>query len=433
MTTYYNWPDNFPSTEWFEHDRFGLFIHFGLFSVGARHEWYMTTEQIEKDDYKKYFDYFNPDLFDADEWAKQAYETGVKYVVFTTKHHEGFALWDSQYTDYKITNTEFKRDLLAELLPALRKYGLKIGLYHSVIDWHHPDFIVDGLHPARDNLVEREKNSERKMANYQQYLRNQVTELLSNYGKIDYMWFDFSYPHRDWGWSKGKGKNDWDSEKLEQLCFDLQPHLIINDRLNLDRGVITPEQYQPQEPLTQDGMPVLWEACQTMYGTWGYDRDNYEWKSKELLLKMMIDTVSKNGNYLMNIGPTARGIITNETKEVLHYFKEWMTYHSRSIIGCGASYFVDPIDCRYTQNGNRLYLHVYSWPYTHIHLKGLAGKVDYVQFLHDASEIKFRTFDPEEVITSTETKISPDDIVLLLPTVKPTTFDVPVIEIFLKA
>lgn len=433
MEKFSNWPETYPDPQWFTHDRFGLFIHFGLFSVGARHEWFMTTEKVSPETYyEKYFKNFNPDLFDPDLWAKEAKDCGVKYMVFTTKHHEGFALWDSKLTDYKVTNTPYGKDFLAELLPAFRKVGIKIGLYHSLIDWHHPDFPVDGLHPQRDEESYRKSNATRNLKNYQDYLAGQVEELLTNYGKIDYIWFDFSYPHRDWGWSKGKGQKDWDSPRLEKLCRTLQPEMLINDRLNLGHGITTPEQFQPHQPLKKDGLPVLWEACQTMYGTWGYDRDNFEWKSSEMLLKMLIDTVSKDGNFLMNVGPNPRGEIDTKTLTRLHDIRDWMRLHHESVIGCSHSDFIPPVDCRYTQNGNRLYLHLFSYPYGTLHLKNLAGKVDFIRLLNDGSEIFYRTFDPEEVITSTEEIIDPNDIVVSLPVIKPDVL-VPVFEIILKS
>ena len=147
----YEWPENYGDPDWFVHDRFGLFIHFGLFSAAARHEWVMTLEQIGKEGYRKYFDNFNPDLFDAGKWAKMAKEAGFKYAVLTVKHHEGFALWDPQLSDYKITNTKFGRDLVREYIDAFRAEGLKIGIYFSLLDWYHPDFLVDGYHPERNN------------------------------------------------------------------------------------------------------------------------------------------------------------------------------------------------------------------------------------------------------------------------------------------
>lgn len=431
MKHYANWPESYPDTSWFTKSRFGVFIHFGLFSLGARHEWFMTNEQITPENYRKYFEHFDPDLFDPKAWAQSIKASGAEYVVFTTKHHEGFALWDSQLTDYKITNTPFKQDLLAELLPALRAEGLKVGLYHSLIDWHHPEFPLDGLHPCRDEESYRQANNQRDLKKYQEYLAGQVTELLTNYGKIDYMWFDFTYKHRDWGWSKGKGAKEWDSQHLEAICRSLQPEMLINDRFDLGHGITTPEQFQPDKPLVKDGLPVLWEACQTMNGTWGYDRDSNDWKASDQILRMLIDSVSKDGNFLLNTGPTARGTLDEKSLERFAKIGEWFALHERSIKGCGSSSYVPPIDCRYTQNGNRLYLHVFSWPYGHIHLKNLAGKVAYAQLLNDGSEIFYRGFDPEEVITTTETIIEPDDILLQLPTQRPNVL-VPVIELFLK-
>ncbi|MBD1383077.1 alpha-L-fucosidase [Metabacillus arenae] len=428
---YANWPAQYGDPEWFLHDRFGLFIHFGLYSPAARHEWFMTHEKIHPDGYRKYFEHFEPDLLNAKEWARTAKQAGMKYFVITTKHHEGFALWDTRLSDYKVSNTSIKRDLLREIIDAFRGEGLKVGLYHSLIDWYHPEFTLDGLHPQRNDEDFKEENINRNMNKYLDLLHGQVRELLTDYGKIDYIWFDFSYPHRDWGWSKGKGANDWQSEKLEKMVLDLQPDILINDRLDLNRGVTTPEQYQPNEPVEKDGLPVIWEACQTMNGTWGYHRDNLDWKSTGMLLKMLIDTVSKNGNLLMNVGPNGRGEFDSRSILRLQGIGEWMRLHSRSIYGAKHSEYKAPIDCRYTQNGNRLYLHIFSWPFRHIHLEGLDGKVKYAQLLNDASEVHFREFDPEEVITSTETKIDIHSVVLDLPVQKPDVL-VPVVELFIK-
>lgn len=432
MKQYANWTERLGDPTWLLNDRLGLFIHFGLYSMAARHEWLMTTEQIHPEDYRKYFDHFNPELMDMRALARKAKETGMKYAVLTTKHHEGFALWDTQYSDYKITSTPFKRDLVKEYVEAFRAEGLKVGFYYSQIDWHHPDFTLDGLHPLRDNQAARSLSDQRKMKHYINYLKAQVTELLTNYGQIDYIWFDFSYAHRDWGWSKGKGRQDWQSEEILDLVLSLQPDILINDRLDLGIGVVTPEQYQPEKPLERNGQPVIWEACQAMKPTWGYDRDATEWKSSEVLIKMLIDTVANNGNLLLNVGPNAKGELDIREEARLNEVGQWMKYHQRAIYGAGISEFETPKDCRYTQVGDkRLYLHIFSWPLRHIHLKNLAGKVAYVQFLHDHSEIYFREFDPNEVITSTETLIDQQSIMLELPVEKPSVL-VPVIEIILK-
>ena len=402
---------------WLREDRFGLFIHWGLYALAARHEWVKHRERIPDAVYQKYFAHFNPDLYDPAAWARAAKNAGMRYMVVTSKHHEGFCLWDSQLTDYKAPNTPAGRDLLRPLLDAFRAEGLKVGLYHSLIDWHHPEFPVDGLHPQRDDVEFRERERDRDVRKYAEYLHGQVRELLTAYGRIDYMWFDFSYPGSDWGWSKGKGRDDWQSEKLEAMVRELQPHIVINDRLDLGRGIRTPEQYQPRRDRT--GQEPFWEACQTMNGSWGYDRDNLDWKSVELLTYMLIDSVSKGGNLLLNVGPTARGEFDSRSLERMAGLGKWMRQHDRAICGCGASAFTPPEDCRYTQNGDRLYLHIFQWPFREIHLDGLGGRVAYAQFLHDASEIHLHGSQEGGVQT------------LSLPVQRPDVV-VPVVELFLK-
>ena len=418
-------------TSWFVHDRFGLFIHWGLYSLPARHEWVRNIEKISEEDYQKYFDHFDPDLYNPEIWAKEAKNAGMKYFVITTKHHEGFCLWDTKYSNYKATKTKYGKDLLAPMVKAFRDEGLRVGFYYSLIDWIHPEFTIDGTHPMRDNIEYRERNKNRNMKIYAEYMRNQVTELLTNYGKIDIMWLDFSYSNIDWGWSKGKGKEDWESEKLQALVRKLQPQIILNDRLEIGGDIKTPEQFQPMKWPEVNGTPVVWEACQTFNGSWGYHRDNLDWKPVDMLIKMLIDTVSKGGNMLLNVGPNARGEFDYRTIERLRGIGEWMRLHSKSIYGCTASDFTPPPDARFTQNGNRLYLHIFSWPYKHIYLKGLADRVEYAQLLNDYSEIKFFTKDPNKDAINTKIEVEPGTLILEIPVQKPNVV-VPVIELFLK-
>ena len=420
--------------EFFKQAKFGMFIHWGLYSMPGRHEWIRNYEEIPNEDYEKYFEQFNPDLFNPKEWAKAAREAGMKYFVITTKHHEGFCMWDSKYTDYKVTNTPCGRDLLREIVDAFRAEGLKVGFYHSLIDWHHPDFTVDNVHPLRNRPDRAKLNEGRDMARYREYLHNQVRELLTEFGKIDIIWFDFSYPQ--WG-EDGKGHADWDSEGLVRMIRELQPGIMINNRLDLPGGgdVITPEQNTPDDPVTdENGNPVVWEGCQTFSGSWGYHRDELTWKSVKQCIDMLINHVCRNGNLLMNVGPTSRGYIDHRAMERLKAYAEWMKYHSRSIYGCGmAEGLVEPRDCRYTYNRetNRLYLHIMNWPFKHIHLKGLSGKVKYAQFLHDGSEVKMRDSANAQVHVSLSHKTPAGAVTVDLPVVKPAV-EVPVIELILK-
>lgn len=415
-------------TVWFRHDRFGMFIHWGLYAMPARHEWVKSKEEITEEKYAKYYEHFDPDLYDPKEWARQAKAAGMKYAVMTTKHHEGFCMFDSKYTDYKCTNTLAGRDLIREYVDAFRAEGLRVGFYYSLIDWHHPDFPIDMLHPRRDDDNAEELSRGRDMKKYARYMRDQVTELLTNYGKIDILWFDYSYKNSKYEkcpWMKGKGAEDWEAESLIKTARDLQPQIIIDNRTELEQDLWTPEQYQPQEWVRHEktGELVTWEACQTFSGSWGYYRDEMTWKSPEMLIQMLIKTVALGGNLLMNVGPTSRGYLDSRAEAALAVYASWMKYNSRSIYGCTMAEpaFKAPNGCVFTQSedGKRLYVHLFEYPFGQLDLSGFAGKVDYAQFLHDGSELLY-TENAEKGVLSVK-----------LPIVKPDMV-VPVIELFLK-
>ena len=416
-------------TSWFVHDRFGMFIHWGAYAAAARHEWVRSREEIDDDTYQKYLDHFDPDLYDPREWAHRAKDAGMKYAVITAKHHEGFCLWDSKLTDYKATHTPAGRDLLSPWVEAFREAGLKIGFYYSLIDWHHPDFTIDAIHPLRNHPDALQMNKQRDMRKYAEYLHGQTRELLTGFGKIDIIWLDFSYLGQEYMGMPGKGREDWQSEQLLKMVRELQPHIIVDNRLDLppeQADIYTPEQVQPRGWVHVNGKPVVWEACQTLSGSWGYYRDEYTWKSPEQLVQMLVNSVSRGGNLLMNVGPTARGTFDDRAIKALEVYRDWMKLNARSIYGCTMSEFTAPPDCRYTQTGKRLYLHVFAWPFRHIHLEGLAGKVEYAQLLHDASEIPFTRLKHPQLAGVTE-----EIVTLELPVRKPDVI-VPVVELFLK-
>ncbi|MEN6662788.1 MAG: alpha-L-fucosidase [Phycisphaerae bacterium] len=425
-------PDAHGDYSWFNDARFGMFIHWGLYAMPARHEWVKHVEQISTADYAKYYTRFDPDLYNPKAWAKAAREAGMKYFCITTKHHEGFCLWDSKYTDYKAPNTPCGKDLLRPMVDAFRDEGLHVGFYYSLIDWHHEQFGVDRIHPMRGNADERKKNAKRDVSKYAQYMRDQVRELLTQFGKIDYLFFDFSYPGED-----GKGWQDYESDKLLTMVRQLQPHILVNDRLDLldipgGWDVKTPEQFMVRKPVTWKGKPVCWETCQTFSGSWGYHRDEQTWKSVDQLLMMLIDTTSKNGNVLLNVGPTARGEFDARAMDRLSGMGAWMQKHSRSIYGCGVAPggFKAPNGTRLTYNAKtkRLYMHIFDWPIGTMGLDGFAGKVKYAQFLHDASEIRWSTQTHGHVGTDAEKDHK--TIYLHLPVIRPNVA-VPVVEMYL--
>lgn len=421
--------------QWWTHDRLGMFIHWGIYALPARHEWVKNYERISDENYQKYFDNFNPDLYNPKEWAAKAKEAGMKYVVITTKHHDGFCLWDTKYTDFKVTNTPYKKDLIKPLVDAFRAEGIRVGFYYSLIDWHHSDFTYDRIHPngPRDKEERKKANEKRDMDKYRQYMKDQLTELLTQFGQIDELFMDYSYPGEE-----GKGHEDWDSEGLVKLARKLQPQIIIDNRMDMDHTTwgwdfVTPEQFMPQEWPTVNGERAYWETCQTFSGAWGYSRDEYTWKSSHQLVVMLIETVSKGGNLLLNVGPTARGVFDDRADERLTAIGRWMKFHNRSIYGCtqAPEEFEVPQNCFLTYNPEtkRLYIHVIEWPFKSLNLKGYKGKIKYAQLLNDDSEIKFRTQSAKGSHTTESS--GENDVLLSLPVERPTV-EVPVIELILE-
>jgi len=420
--------------QWWTDARFGMFIHWGLYALPARHEWVKKHERMTNEEYQKYFEIFDPDMFDPHEWALMAKEAGMKYAVITTKHHEGFCMFDSKYTEYKVTNTPYGKDIIRKWVDAFRAEGLHIGFYYSLLDWHHADYTIDRNHPQSPATDEEyiRLNKGRDMARYRQYVKNQVRELLTNYGKIDILWLDFSFPGKH-----GKGRKDWDSENLLKMVRELQPGIIVNDRLDLKDvqggwDFTTPEQYKVSKWPEYNGKQVPWETCQTFSGSWGYYRDEMTWKSPHQLIELLIESVSKGGNLLLNVGPTARGYIDYRAQDRLKAMGEWMKYNSRSIYNCtqAPDEFQKPDNCLLTYNPEtkRLYVHLLDYPMGRLTLKGYAGKVKYAQFLHDASEIKLGK--PRHNVAYQEGQKT-GDLILLLPVVKPKV-EIPVIELFLR-
>ena len=260
-------------TEWFQHDRFGLFIHWGLYSMPGRHEWIKKIERMTTEEYDKYFKRFDPDLYDPDLWAAAAADAGMKYFVVTTKHHEGFCLWDSDLTDYKATNTPAGRDLLAPMVDAFRAKNMKVGFYHSLLDWHHPHYTDrPAPSPKRRRRPYAALDSQRDLAEYARYLHGQTRELLTRFGKVDVLWYDFSVEASAGDRWQGEGR----LEERGTARFDPRACSRRSSSTTAWRStriVKTPEQFQPREWVKIGGKPVVWEACQTFSGSWGYHRD----------------------------------------------------------------------------------------------------------------------------------------------------------------
>ncbi|GAA4303948.1 alpha-L-fucosidase [Compostibacter hankyongensis] len=414
--------------KWWTDARFGMFIHWGLYSLAARHEWVKNHERLSNEQYQKYFDEFDPDHFDPKAWARKAKAAGMKYAVLTSKHHEGFCLFDSKYTDYKAPNTQAHRDLVREFVDAFRAEGIKVGFYYSLIDWHHPDFPIDRVHPLRpkdekDSAAYARLNKGRDMAKYREYLHNQVRELMTNYGKIDILWLDFSYPGQF-----GKGKDDWGSVELLKMVRRLQPGIIVDNRADLGEyadgaDFETPEQVKPETLEKYRGK--TWETCQTFSGSWGYYRDETSWKTHRQLLDLLISSVSNGGNLILNVGPTARGEFDYRADNALDSLAYWMHANNRAIYHCtyAPETFKAPAGTKlsYNPDTRRLYLFLFDYPENgSLLLPGYKGKIKYAQFLNDDSELLFKDGDDNS-----------GDLTLTVPKLKP-PYDIPVVELILK-
>lgn len=370
--------------EWWRDARFGLFIHWGLYAVpagewnGQTHhgEWIQTTAQIPVPTYEKFLGQFNPVQFNADEWVLAAKAAGMKYIVITSKHHDGFALYDSAVSDYDVMATPFQRDIMKELADACARHGLRMCWYHSILDWHHPDYL-----PRRGWERADRPEGDANFDRYVDYLRAQVTELLSNYGPIGVMWFD------------GEWEGTWNHEygqALYDLCRTLQPDVIVNNRVDKGRGgmagMTSGPQFAgdfgtPEQEIPATGLPgVDWETCMTMNRHWGFNAADDDYKSTTDLIRKLSDIASKGGNFLLNIGPTAEGTFPQMSLERLRGMGKWMDLHGDAIYGTSASPFpqLDWGRCTVKTEGDRskLYLHVFDWPLDgRLVLPGIGNKV----------------------------------------------------------
>lgn len=377
--------------DWFKEARFGLFIHFGAYSVPARGEWVKTTEELTDEQYQVYIDAFHPESCDMKKWARLAKQAGMKYAVFTSKHHDGYCLFHTKTTDYK-----YEKDLVKEFLDAFHSEGLKAGLYYSIIDWHHPDYphYGDKHHPQRNE--ESWKGYTHDFDAYLDYMHEQVRELCTNYGELDILWFDFSYDDMT--------GEKWKANQLVSMVKELQPNIILNNRLEVSGegfgsiisqhpatycgDFISPEQIVPPNGLfKEDGTEVLWETCVTMNDNWGYATLDLNYKDSKTLIRKLVECVSKGGNMLLNVGPNAKGEFPVASAKLLLEISDWMHKNHESIYGCTRCDLPKPENGRITRKGNHLYYHVLENAIGDIPLYGIYKEdIQAVYWLHDGSE-----------------------------------------------
>lgn len=382
--------------EWWRDARFGMFIHWGLYAIPAGEwngttnhaEWIRTTAQIPLEEYDKFLDEFNPVKFDADAWVKMAKDAGMKYIVITSKHHDGFGLFDSKTSDFDVMATPFKRDILKELSEACEKAGIKLCFYHSIMDWHHPDYL-----PRREWEKTRTVDGA-EFPRYVDYMKAQLKELITNYGELGVLWFD------------GEWEDTWthaDGVELYDYVRSLQPNIIINNRVDKGRqgmqgltkeGDFVGDFGTPEQEIPATGLPgVDWESCMTMNDHWGYNSHDNNWKSSKDLIQKLADIASKGGNFLLNIGPKADGTFPQESIDRLAAIGDWMDVYSESIYGTQASPIAQVnwgrITQKKTENGTRVYLHIFEWPEDgQLNIEGLQGSVSKSGLLSGSANVQ---------------------------------------------
>ncbi len=375
---------------WWREAKFGMFIHWGVYSQAGGEwrgttnhaEWLQLTAKIPIAEYTEFAKTFNPYRFDADAWVQAAKNAGMKYIVVTAKHHDGFAMFDSPSDPYNIVNlTPFKRDPLKELAASCRKQGLRFCVYYSLgRDWHDPDVPTGTagnvkLPPgSRSNLIDFPDEDKKVFARYyERKVKPQVRELLRQYGPIGVMWFD----------TPEKISKE-ESRDLLAMIQQLQPGCIVNARIGNGLGDYgTPEQEIPSVKSAK-----AWETCMTMNRHWGYNKFDQNWKSTGELLRNLIDIASKGGNYLLNVGPTGEGLFPQPSLDRLAEIGKWMKDNGESIYGTTASPFAKLDWGRATRKGNVIYLHVFDWPKVSKLVVPLKSKVQEAELLRDHKELK---------------------------------------------
>jgi alpha-L-fucosidase len=355
--------------QWWRDAKFGMFIHWGLYSVVGRHEWVMENEGIPIREYEKLADRFVPKPNAARAWAALAKRAGMKYMVMTTKHHEGFCHFDSKLTDYCAPKRAANRDLVREYVDAARAEGLRVGFYYSLMDWHHPD----GARCETDEAARRR---------FVDYIHGQIRELMTNYGKVDILWYDVSWP------LDAKG---WESDRMNEMVFELQPDILVNNRNKLDGDFSTPEQRIQAEQGER-----AWEACMTMNGSWGYHAADDAWKTPKEIVNNLITCARDGGNYLLNIGPTADGSIPQPSNEILSRVGEWMNTHGETIYGADRCASTRSNYANFTRKGRTLYVHVRYWPGETVTLGGLRNKVLAASLVGSGTPARPVKFDQDE-------------------------------------
>jgi alpha-L-fucosidase len=375
-----------PRTQWYRDDKYGMFIHWGLYAVPAGEwkgkrtkeigEWIMHHQKIPIAEYEPLAKQFNPVKFDAKQWVAVAKDAGMRYVVVTSKHHDGFCMWDTAVTDYDVVDaTPFKRDPMRELAEACRDAGVRLCFYHSIMDWHHPE--LAGYWDAKPDAA-KEADDVRVTKYVEKQLKPQLRELVTKYDPA-ILWFDGEWV--PW-WTQQRGR------EIEKFLIDLKPDLVVNNRVGkrkmTDGDYETPEQEIPAAAMGKR----LWETCMTLNDTWGYKHFDTNWKKPDDVVRKLADIAGKGGNFLLNVGPTAEGEIPAESVRILREAGAWVRANGEAIYGTTFAGAKPPKWGSITRKGNNWYLVVFEWPQDGVLSAPAVGKVKAARLLNGAGDVK---------------------------------------------
>jgi len=356
--------------DWFDQARYGMFIHWGAYSVAGRGEWVANRERIPKEDYQKHFvEAFRAENYRPEEWAALAVEAGMGYAVLTTRHHDGFALWPTKEGDFHAGVLGPKRDLVGPFVEAFRRAGLKVGLYYSPADWFHPDYPGSCF---RDWPGNSDWSSNEARLRFIAYYRAQLVELMTHYGRIDYLWYDGCIP------------DNLQSREVNEEILRLQPGILINERNG------EPSHVSICEQAIRAGEPgVKWEACMTLNDNWGYHAGDTNWKSPRQVVQLLAETASRAGNLLLNIGPRSDGTIPSESIDILRRVGAWLERNGDGITGTSRSPFTWNNWGRITTKGSRVFLHIWNSTGSELCLAELKNRVLSAKFLEEERSVDF--------------------------------------------
>lgn len=354
--------------DWFSNARFGMFVHYGAYAVAGRGEWVLNRENIPYDEYTaKYVEYFKAENYNPREWARLAKRTGMKYVVLTARHHDGFALWDTQTTDFNAVQLGPKKDLVKEFVEAIRAEGLKVGLYFSVADWHHADYPYAFCRDWPEGWSD-EASKNRFFAHY----TSQLKELMTQYGKIDMLWYDGCLPKP----TEGREINEW--------IYAVQQDILINNRNGDPYDFVVCEQtIKPADP------GIAWEACMTLNNNWGYHSGDHNYKSAKDVIRMLIQIASKRGNLLLNVGPLPSGDIPAQSVEILEQVGTWLATFGEGIYDTDRSELMWNNMSQLTIKDNRLFIYLHNDPGNEFCLAEISNRVEQAYYMDTGDTVSF--------------------------------------------